>query len=69
MLKEPAVQVRVGLAFFALGGLAHLFFHPAAGRVADVTDAVEGFAYGVAIAAMLLGFSRGGFRGRPGGVR
>jgi len=68
-LKDPAVQVRVGLVFLVLASLARFLLHPAAGRAADVMDAVEGFLYGVAIAAMLVGFARGGLRGRPGGAR
>jgi hypothetical protein len=68
-LKDPTVQVRIGLASLALAAVVRRFLHPTAALPADAVDAVDGVLYGIAIAAMLLGLSRGGFRGRPGGAR
>ena len=62
-LKNPATQVRIGLATLALALIARMVLTPARGFTADWVDGGEGFLFGVAIAAMLVGLYRGGLKG------
>jgi hypothetical protein len=54
-LKRPDVMIRLGLLAMAVGGLLHLFVHPAGEVWRDRLDAVTGFLMGITIAAILLG--------------
>lgn len=57
-LKRPDVMFRLGLLAMAVGGLLHLFVHPAGEVWRDRLDAVTGFLMGVTIAAILLGLRK-----------
>jgi hypothetical protein len=54
-LKRPDVMIRLGLLAMAVGGLLHLFVHPAGEVWRDRLDAVTGFLMGITIAAIPLG--------------
>jgi len=54
-LKRPDVMIRLGLLAMAVGGLLHLFVHPAGEVWRDRLDAVTGFLMGITIGAILLG--------------
>lgn len=62
-VKNPANQVRIGLVALVVALLARAVLTPARGFSADWVDGGEGFLFGIAIAAMLVGLKRGGLRG------
>ena len=68
VIKNPANQVRIGLVALVVASLARVVLTPAHGFRGDWMDGGEGFLFGIAIAAMLVGLRRGGLRGpmRPG---
>jgi len=51
--NNPNVLLRLGMAAMALGGLLHLFVHPAA-QWSNLQDGVVGFFIGASIALNLL---------------
>lgn len=57
-LKEPGIQIRIGLAALILASLAKWFLHPGEILSEGWTDGVTGFLYGVSIGFMLLGIWR-----------
>jgi len=63
-LKEPAIQIRIGLAMLILASLAKWFLHPGEIISEGWTDGTTGFLYGVSIGFMLLGIWRNSRRGR-----
>jgi hypothetical protein len=67
-LKNPATQVRIGLVALVVALVTRMVVTRTHGLSGDWVDGGEGFLFGVAIAAMLVGLSRGGLRGplRPG---
>ena len=54
-LKEPGIQLRVGLVFLILASLSKWFLQPGAGLSVQWTDGFIGLLYGVSIGFMLLG--------------
>jgi hypothetical protein len=57
--KGPTILLQLGLVSLILANLAHRFVHPSARLPESLLDALTGFLYGVAIAAMLLSVIRG----------
>lgn len=65
-LKEPGIQLRIGLVFLILASLSKWFLHPGVAGLSDGwTDGLTGLLYGLSIGFMLLGIWRQGGRGRP----
>jgi hypothetical protein len=50
--------IRVGLVFLILASLSRWLFHPKTTSGHDLTDAVTGLLYGLAIGCMLFGILR-----------
>ena len=64
-LKDPAIQIRIGLVFLVLASLWNWFVNRSGHKSSDVVDGVRGLLYGVSIGCMLLGIMR---RGRLKGI-
>lgn len=62
-LKEPGVQIRIGLGFLILASLTKWLVQPGAALSDEWTDGVTGLLYGLAIGFMLLGIWRKSRRG------
>lgn len=63
-LKNPATQVRIGLVALVVALVTRTLVTRTPRLAGDWVDGGVGFLFGVAIAAMLVGLSRGGLR-RP----
>jgi hypothetical protein len=64
--KQPAVQLRVGLALLVIALFGRQFLRPTASLTPDRLDGLLGFLLGLAIGAMLLALFRGRLQRRPG---
>jgi hypothetical protein len=64
-LKQPGVQIRIGLMFLILASLSKWFLRPTVELSDGWTDGITGLLYGVSIGFMLLGIWRKSRRG-PG---
>ena len=63
-LKQPDMQIRVGLLALGFAGIFKWFVHSRFAHSNDWTDGFSGFFYGIAIGLMLLGIWRQGRRDR-----
>ena len=57
-IKNPRTIIRIGLVCLALAGLSLSFLPRHTGLSADLTDAMTGCLYGIAISTLLIGIWR-----------
>jgi len=55
IVKNPKTIIRIGYAAMIPAGLSRWFLHPGAHLTENMKDGLQGFLYGIAIGAMMLG--------------